>query len=113
MKKQSFEDYYYKNRKQAWADERKKTGHVRLPKTGDPFIDRWEEQLAKGITPDLTETLLPAARDKALAKKKKLEDDAKALAAEAAAAKTRQFFSQGKDAASMYLEEFSDDYRTP
>lgn len=106
-----FEDYYHKNRKQAWAAERNKTGHVRLPKTGDPFIDRWEEQLAQGITPDLTETLMPEARDKMQAKIRKISAEETERIEKEAQAKTRRFFSEGKDAASMYLEEFSDDYR--
>lgn len=106
-----FEDYYYNNRKQAWQDERKKTGHVRLPKTGDPFIDRWEEQLAQGVSPDLTETLLPEAREKMQMRMRAVTEAQKAREAAELQEKTKQFFTQGKDAASMYLEEFSDDYR--
>ena len=30
-------------------------GEIQFSDTGDPLIDRWEAQIAQGLTPDLTE----------------------------------------------------------
>jgi hypothetical protein len=46
-----WEDYYYENPLEAHRDE---SGEVRF-QTGDPQIDRWEEQVARGEEPDYDE----------------------------------------------------------
>ncbi len=95
-----------------WKDERKVSGHVRLPKTGDPLIDHWEEQIANGIEPDLTEGMLPEQRDKIKAKIKKLEEAAKKKQEAFEDQQMDKFFASSNDIASAYFpaEEFSDDY---
>lgn len=32
--------------------------------TGDPLIDKWEAELSAGLTPDLTEGMSPAEKEK-------------------------------------------------
>ena len=46
-----WEDYYQKNSIEA---KRTEDGEV-VFETGDPYIDKWERELAAGITPDLLE----------------------------------------------------------
>jgi len=48
-----WEDYYQKNSLEA---KKTKTGEV-VFKTGDPLIDKWEEEIAQGLVPDLFEGL--------------------------------------------------------
>lgn len=54
-----WEDYYEKN---PIASRTTKDGNVVFANTGDPLIDKWEEELAKGLPPDLTEGLSPEQR---------------------------------------------------
>ncbi len=110
-----FEDYYASDKKRVWKDERKVKGHVRLPKTGNSLIDRWEEQLANGITPDLTEGMLPEKRAKIKDKIKALEDAQQKQQEAIEDQQMDKFFdavSTGNDIASAYSSaaEFSDDY---
>ena len=51
-----------------WADvyeanpievHRQEDGHIQLKNTGDPYVDKWEEEIAQGITPDFTEMFTP------------------------------------------------------
>jgi len=46
-----WEDYYQKNTIEA---KRRPDGEVQF-ETGDPYIDKWERELAAGIVPDLME----------------------------------------------------------
>lgn len=39
-------------------------GEFKFEDSGDPLLDKWEEELAKGVTPDLEEGLSPEARQK-------------------------------------------------
>ena len=39
-------------------------GNIQLKDTGDPYIDKWEEELAKGLHPDLTEMFTPEQLDR-------------------------------------------------
>ena len=55
-----WEDYYSKRPVES---KRLKDGKVMF-KTGDPFIDKWERELAAGLTPDLLEGLPIKERDK-------------------------------------------------
>lgn len=47
-----WEDYYAQRPLEA---HRNKDGHVQFKDTGDDMIDRWEQQLAEGETPDFME----------------------------------------------------------
>lgn len=59
-----WEDYYQKH-----PTDAKRVGEGKEVKfvTGDPLLDKWEEELSKGLTPDLTEGLAPEDRAKELA----------------------------------------------
>lgn len=52
-----FYEDHFSNDKKAMYEAISKDGHIRLAKTGDPLIDKWEEELANGLDPDLTEGL--------------------------------------------------------
>ena len=52
-----WEDYYTDNPKEILKDVDKFV-------TGDPMIDAWEEQISKGIMPDLTEGMTEEQREK-------------------------------------------------
>lgn len=45
-------DYYEKRPLEA---HRQADGHIQFTNTGDSLIDKWEEQIARGEEPDLTE----------------------------------------------------------
>jgi len=64
-----WEDHYLRH-----PTEAKRVGDGREVRfsTGDPLIDKWEEEIASGIPPDLTEGLSPAERDKILAARDRL-----------------------------------------
>lgn len=47
-----YEDYYKENPLEAHRNE---DGHIQFKDTGDPLIDEWEEKIARGEAPDLTE----------------------------------------------------------
>ena len=108
-----FEDFYAENKTEMWKEDRKKYGVALLPKTGDPLIDRWEDQIAKGLDPDFTEGMLPKDRDRYV----ELVNDLDALIAErkesSEKAKMDRVFN--KDDSSLKREyaeelEFSDNY---
>lgn len=57
-------------------------GEMVFEETGDPLIDKWEEELSKGLTPDLTEALSQesiAKMRKAAEKKNKVSEAASQL----------------------------------
>jgi len=54
-----WEDYY---RKHSLEAKKAKTGEV-VFKTGDPLIDKWENEIAQGLVPDLFEGLPPSHRE--------------------------------------------------
>ncbi len=62
-------DIYEKNPLEA---ERNADGEIQLKNTGDPYIDKWEEEIAAGITPDFTEMFTPED----MAKYKRLRNQA-------------------------------------
>lgn len=105
-----FEDYYAADKKRMWRDDRETVGEVRLPKTGDALIDRWNEQIEKGIDPDLTEGMLPEERERIKAKMREIEEANREHERAAQKAKEDQFFEKGNDIASAYMTEFTDDY---
>lgn len=77
------------------------------------MIDRWEDQLAKGITPDLTEGMPKEEREKIKAKIAEIEEAEKTRAKEISDAQMDRFFEEGgNDIAAAYLAEteFSDEY---
>ena len=59
-----FEDHYEQNRKEMYKMEQELTGAVRLPSHGDSMVEKWEEQLARGEMPDLTEAFPDGMRQK-------------------------------------------------
>ena len=54
-----WEDVYRKN---PMMPKQTKGGGVAYTNTGDPLIDKWERELAMGLTPDLLEGLSPEQR---------------------------------------------------
>jgi len=64
-----WEDHYRKH-----PIDAKRTGDGKEVKfvTGDPLLDKWEEEIAKGFEPDLTEGLSPAERAKEQAARQRL-----------------------------------------
>ena len=70
-----WEDYYINNKKET---HRREDGEV-MYTTGDPLIDKWEKELAQGLTPDLLEGLPSWHRrksERALAAKQNVEEKA-------------------------------------
>ena len=74
-----WEDYYEKNPLDA---RRSKDGGVVFVNTGDELIDKWEEELARGLTPDLLEGLSPEQRQKHDQALDKLKKHSKSVEAE-------------------------------
>lgn len=66
-----WEDYYVKH-----PTEVHKTADGKEVKfvTGDPLIDKWEREIAQGLTPDLTEGLSPEARAKEMEINRRIEN---------------------------------------
>lgn len=54
-----WEDYYEEHKLEAQRNEQ---GEVTFS-TGDPYIDKWEQELAMGLEPDLLEDLPSWHRD--------------------------------------------------
>lgn len=52
-----YEDIFEEDPKAMLAAARTDDGEVIFEETGDPLIDKWEREMAQGITPDLTEGL--------------------------------------------------------
>lgn len=50
-----WEDYYHDH---PLESHRQEDGHI-VFETGDPLIDKWEQQIARGEKPDLTEAFSP------------------------------------------------------
>ena len=66
-----WEDYYVENK---MASRTTEDGHVVFSNTGDDLIDKWENEIAKGLHPDMLEGCSPeerAAEEKALERLKK------------------------------------------
>ena len=64
-----WEDYYLKNPTESKTT---KDGNV-VFQTGDPLIDKWEQELQLGVTPDLLEGVSSTFRDKFNKKKEASE----------------------------------------
>lgn len=47
------------------------SGHIVMPETGDEYIDKWEKELAMGLTPDLEEGYSPEYKAKLAQQRKK------------------------------------------
>lgn len=52
-----YEDYFEQNPRATMKELVDEKGHYRFAHTGDPLIDKWEDELARGINPDLEEGL--------------------------------------------------------
>lgn len=52
-----YEDLYDNNKEALYEASRNEDGEIVFESTGDPLIDKWEQELAMGIDPDLTEGL--------------------------------------------------------
>ena len=50
-----WEDYFEEHPVESIKEAKDSDGNVQFRNTGDDLIDRWEEQLAQGLMPDLTE----------------------------------------------------------
>lgn len=73
-----YEDEFEQNRLEAYKDD---DGEYFLGDSGDPLIDKWEDELKKGIDPDLTEGMSEASLEK-LKKEKQKYEKAKELSKE-------------------------------
>lgn len=65
-----WEDYYRKHP----TDAKRVGGNEVKFVTGDPLIDKWEEELAKGLDPDLTEGLSHEQRERELLARRRFEN---------------------------------------
>jgi uncharacterized protein YmfQ (DUF2313 family) len=65
-----YEDYFEGDKTALYKEVADESGHVVLPDTGDELIDKWERELAQGLTPDLEEGMTPEARKMAEEEKK-------------------------------------------
>lgn len=59
-----FYEDLYEERPQDARKALSKNGEFFFEGTGDPFIDKWEKELAAGLTPDLSEAYTPEHRKK-------------------------------------------------
>ena len=59
-----WEDHYHRHPTEA---KRVDGGKEVKFSTGDPLLDKWEEEISRGLEPDLTEGLSPEARAKEFA----------------------------------------------
>jgi len=50
-----YEDLFEENPDALLKAAKNADGEIVFDETGDPLIDKWEKELAQGITPDLTE----------------------------------------------------------
>jgi hypothetical protein len=78
-----YEDLYESDPKALLDAGRGADGEIVFGETGDPLIDKWEEEMARGLTPDLTEAMSKedlAKLQKKAAESKKLREAAKGAA---------------------------------
>ncbi len=68
-----YEDYYEANPSEQLKDLRDDDGNITFA-TGDELIDKWEQELAMGLTPDLNEGLSLEERQKETATFKKAKE---------------------------------------
>lgn len=73
-----YEDLFENDPRAMLEAARDEEGEVVFEETGDPLIDKWEKELAQGITPDLTEGMSPVVLAK-LNKKSAQQKRAKQL----------------------------------
>lgn len=64
-----YEDLFEKDKTALFEASRGEDGEIMFESTGDDLIDKWEQELAMGIEPDLTEGM--SAADKAALNKEK------------------------------------------
>lgn len=57
-----YEDLFEKDSKELLRAGKNEDGEFVFEETGDPLIDKWEKEIAQGITPDLTEGMNSEAR---------------------------------------------------
>jgi hypothetical protein len=74
-----WEDYYRKN---PMESRRTEDGKVVFANTGDALIDKWERELAMGLTPDLLEGMSQEERAAEARALEKLKEQHKAVGAE-------------------------------
>lgn len=74
-----WEDYYRKNPVET---RRAADGRVIYSNTGDALIDKWEQELAMGLEPDLLEGVAPEERKKEAEASKRLQRQQSAVGAE-------------------------------
>lgn len=67
-----YEDYFEEKPEEA-RKALAKGGEFYFESTGDPMIDKWERELAAGVTPDLTESYSPEERARRRAKKAQVQ----------------------------------------
>jgi len=57
-----YEDYFEKHPSEARKEQAGEDGEFYFTDSGDPLIDKWERELAQGLTPDLTEGMSEQAK---------------------------------------------------
>lgn len=80
------EDYYENNKSELFHDSLDADGNVVFD-TGDPLIDKWEQEIAKGLSPDLLEGMDRQSFERTMKK-----------------------IAESKDSSVGSFEEFSDNY---
>lgn len=58
-----YEDYFDANPSEARKEQSDEDGEFYFTNTGDPYVDKWERELAAGIVPDLTEGMSEQAKE--------------------------------------------------
>jgi len=76
-----WEDFYEENPRAQLDMLRDENGEVVFSDTGDPLLDKWEQELAMGLEPDLSEGLSEEAR-KRLDKEREVAKKARKTAKE-------------------------------
>jgi hypothetical protein len=59
-----YEDLFEKDPNELLKAGKGEDGEIMFEETGDPLIDKWEQELAQGLMPDLTEGMSDASRKK-------------------------------------------------
>lgn len=90
-----YEDHYEENPKELRADLAAE-GNFSFEETGDPLLDKWEQEFAQGLAPDLEEGLSESAR-------KQLEAERERLKPNGSSPFGTQFKAQDEKYASKFL----------
>lgn len=74
-----YEDYYRDMPEALLGDAKGPDGEIVFTDTGDPLLDKWEEELAQGLTPDLEEGMSETAKEQLRREREKKQGAKKQL----------------------------------